>query len=117
MLENTVLPRSVNSIGCQAFAQCNSLRMVELTGGIQIILREAFNECNSLDHIKVSCKSQVMTWNSGNENFDLVRDGFAPPARGDKKLVIASECFNSICPADMSNIETAVIEIIRVKIM
>ena len=58
-----------------------------------------------------------MTWNSGNENFELVRDGFAPPARGDTKLVITSECFNSICPADMSNIETAVMEIIGVEML
>ena len=42
VLENTVLPFTVNSIGCQAFARCNSLRMVELTGGIQINAFNAF---------------------------------------------------------------------------
>ena len=116
-LENIVLPSTLNRIGHQAFACCNSLRMVELTGGIQIMLREAFDECDSLDHIRVPCKSLVITGNSGGENFVLVRDRFAPPTWGDKKLVIASECFNSICPAEMSNIEIAITGILGEEIM
>ena len=117
LLENIVLPFTVNTIADLAFAHCNSLKMVELTGGIQIILREAFDECDSLDHIRVPCKYLVITWNNGYENFDLVRDSFTPPDWGDKKLVIASECFSSICPTDMPNIETAIMEIIGVEIM
>ena len=117
LLENVVLPFTMNTIGNQAFAHCNSLKMVQLTGSIQIILREAFYQCNSLEHISVPCKSLVITWKDGHGNFDLVRDSFAPPAWGEKKLVIASECFSSTCQTDMSNIETAIMEIIGVEIM
>ena len=76
------------------------------------MLREAFDECDSLDHIRVPCKSLVMTWNSGGENFVLVRDRFALAPWGDKKLVIASECFNFIRLAEMSNIETAIMGVL-----
>jgi len=117
LLENVVLPFTMNTIRHHAFAHCNSLKMVQLTGSVQIILREAFHQCNSLEHISVPCKSLVITWKDGHENFDLVRDSFPPPAWGEKKLVITSECFSSICLTDMSNIETAITEIIGVEIM
>ena len=46
-----------------------------------------------------------------------MRDRFAPAPLGDKKLVIASECFNFIRLAEMSNIKTAIMGILGEEIM
>ena len=116
-LESIVLPSSLNVIDRHAFGDCLSLRTVELLGGIQIILHEAFDECDSLDHIRVPCKALVITGNREGENFVLVRDRFAPPPLGHRKLAIASECFNSIHPEEMSNIETDIIGVLGREIM
>merc|ERR1711966_337568 len=110
-LESIVLPSTLNAIGCWAFFDCNSLRMVELCGGIQMILADAFLKCNLLDHIKVPCKTVVITGNREGQDFVLEKDSF-PPATSHKKLAIASECFNSIRPEEMSDMETAIMRII-----
>ena len=110
-LESIVLPSTLNAIGSQAFFKCNSLRTVELRGGVQIILPHAFLGCDLLDHIKVPCKTVVITGNREGQDFVLEKDSF-PPATRHKKLAISSECFNSIRPEEMSDMETAIMRII-----
>ena len=101
-----------------AFYDCNSLRTVELRGGIQIILAHAFLRCDSLDHIRIPCRALVITGNREGQHFSLVRDGFTPQvSTSTKKLVIASECFNSICPTEMSGTRAAIVRILGEEMM
>ena len=99
-------------IGSWAFANCNSLSTVELRGGIQIILDEAFRNCDLLDRIGVPCRALVLTWNGEGQSFYFARDRFDQPLVGHRKLVVASECFNSIPLAEMSEMETAIMRIL-----
>ena len=115
-LESIALPSTLNVIGSKAFWDCVPLRAVELRGGIQIILRKAFRGCDLLDYIRVPCRALVITGNRGGQNFSLARDGFTPQV-STKKLVIASECFNSIRPTEMPSMETAIMRIIGEEIM
>ena len=111
-LESIVLPSTLNAIGSQAFFKCNSLRTVELRGGVQIILANTFLGCDLLRHIRPPCKALVITGNREGQDFVLEKDSF-PPATRHKKLAISSECFNSIRPEEMSDMETAIMRITR----
>jgi len=115
-LENIVLPSTLNAIGRGAFSGCNSLRTVELRGGIQIILTNAFVGCDVLRHIRLPCKALVITGNEEGQHFTFARDGFTLQI-SKRNVVIASECFNSIRPAEISDIEIAIISIAGEEIM
>ena len=110
-LENIVLPSTLNVIGKQAFRLCESLRTVVLHGGMQLILDEAFWQCDLLDCVRVPCTALVITWNGEYQNLVLARDGFTP-GRTHNTLVIASECFNSICRREISVMESAIMRIV-----
>ena len=81
-----------------------------------MILSYVFHECNMLDRIRVPCKALIITWNSDGQRFVCATDEIASEI-SHKKLVIASECFNSICPAEFSGIEIAIVRIIGEEII
>ena len=115
-LENIVLPSTLNVIGDQAFFTCRSLRVVELHGGIQIMRCQVFHACDLLDQVRVPCTALVVTWNKQSQSFALARDEFTPRITH-RNLVIASECFNSICPGDISDMKIAVMRVFGEEIM
>jgi len=115
-LESIVLPSTLNAIGHMAFGDCLSLRTVELRGGIQTILHQAFDNCDLLDCIRVPCTALVITGNGEGLIFSLVKDGFTPQVSHNKQ-VIASECFNSILSAEMSEVETAIVRVLGEEFM
>ena len=89
---------------------------MDLCGGMQLILTDAFGECDLLERISIPCRALVITGNGEGQNFSLVKDGFTPQV-SHRKLVIASECFNSICSAEMSGMEAAIMRILGEAIM
>ena len=115
-LESIVLPFTLNVIGYTAFCACQSLRTVKLRGGIQMILSCAFHECNLLNCIRVPCKALVIAWNSDGQHVVCATDEIASDI-SHKALVIASECFNSIRPGEISDIEIAIIRILGEEII
>ena len=113
MLEDILLPATLTAIGQYAFNRCKALRMVKLCGGIQMIEEDAFDGCNSLDHVRVSSKALVITKAEGERHFHLATDGTVPLTNYYSQVVIASECFNSMRPADISEVEQAIAKILE----
>ena len=70
-----------------------------------------------MDHIRIPCKALIITGNREGQDFVLVRNGFTAPCSGHRKLVITSECFNSISAAEMSDVKTAIMRIVGEEII
>ena len=81
-----------------------------------MILANAFRNCNLLSRIRVPCKALINPWNGQARSFVCAKDEISSEI-SHKKLVIASECFNSICPAEFSGIEIAIVRIIGEEII
>ena len=84
---------------------------MDLCGGMHLILTDAFGECDLLERIRIPCRALVITGNGEGQNFSLVKDGFTPQG-SHRKLVIASECFNSIDWVEVSDMEIAIMRIL-----
>jgi len=83
---------------------------------MQLILTDAFDECDLLERISIPCRALVVTGNGEDQHFSLVKDEFTPQVRH-RKLVIASECFNSIRWVEVPDMEVAIMEILGEEIM
>ena len=81
-----------------------------------MILANAFRNCNLLSRIRVPCKALIITWNGQARSFVCAKDEISLEISR-KKLVIASECFNSIRPGEISDIEIAIIRILGEEII
>ena len=78
---------------------------------MQLLLDDTFWQCDVLDCVRVPCTALVITWNGEDQNLVLARDGFTP-GRTHNNLVIASECFNSICLGEISVMESAIMRVV-----
>lgn len=97
------------AIGGNVFGDCESLKMVTLCGGIQLIEAGAF-ECSVLESVTSPSTALVVTDGRDKLHFYLAMDGIIPHADS-AMVVIASECFNSMRIPEMADVESAIVDI------
>ena len=87
--------------------------MVKLFGGIQMISAGAFDDCTLLEHGNgmVPAKALLGTGAQGNRHFRFAAEGTFSPSNS-TQVVISSECFHSVRPAEVSEVELRIAEIL-----
>ena len=104
-LKHIVFPATLNTINAESFHPGCSLKTIKLCGRIQKIEVFVLDQIGLLKHFRGASKSLVVAKEREGCHFTLARDESIPQIDA-PQVVVTSECFHPMPPADMSQLES-----------